>query len=444
MADASSISVSALLTLVLWAQAGPQSSPPSTTSASDFTQHLALTRARHEILRQVQALPLPRGTASAPWPSDTTVERWAARNPARDRALRRFIESLPPCQPPSRYRDLSCDVVVVLTPQALYAQLQQLDYQYPAVGPASGRLPDAAEAISNWPVLWAVGTACPGEQAASSGQDGWEDVRAEAMEAIGRAATADARHALLESVKNLPATRARKVREFLDADPQIAKTVLEAFEPVAQTTVSFEPGHIACAVARIDSVRLIEILTDACRRYYRGDLFNPQDFGQMALLLPATEISAVGVAFPAHQMLLAPPIPPCGEPTPDWAELSLTATGVCPPADARRLGPEAAAQAARRAALAHLTEQAKTLALVDGRTVGTLLADHPGLQLDLTTFIEGACPLSGPSTTADGAVEMSVALSARRLWLILCTALSGNSAPGRARQGESRGPETEP
>jgi len=398
-------------------------------------QRLALARARHELLRQCTALPLQPGA---------TVGAWAAKNPARDRTFLRFIESLPPCQPPSCYRDLSCDVVVVLTPQALYAQLQQLEHQYPPVGAAAGRLPDAAEVVSKWPILWGIGTAYPSEEAVSSGKENWEDVRADAIEAISRAAAADARHALLEAVRHLPATRARKVREFLDTDPEITRAVLRAFERLAATTVNFESGHVASAAARIEVVRLIEILTDTWRQYYRGDLFNPDDFGQMALLLPATEISAVGVAFPARQMLLAPAIPPCGQPTPDWAEVPLTATGICPPADARRLGPEAAAEAARRAALSRLSEQVKTLALVDGRTVGALLAEYPELHLDLTSFIEGACPLGSPSTTADGAVELSVTLSARRLWLILCTALSGSSASAQARQSESRGLETEP
>ena len=371
-------------------------------------ERLGLAKARSDLLTQVYTLPLG---------DSLTVGTWAARDLSRDRTLRLWIRSQPRWQDARIYGDQTCDVDVRLDPAALRSQMEKLREAPDDEKPLSAA--DLRRAAQKWPTVWGTGMAALAERPRSRKPDGWEDVMQEGIEVARRAAEADARHALLDRAGEMPVTNARQLREFLTSSDAVRNAMLRAFDRSAAVIVEFELDQVAVAEARIGIVKLIRILTDVHRQYYRGELFHAADFRDMALHTSGEFISAKGLAVPPSHLVLHARYQPIELDAPDWVTTTLTAVGRYEPDDEIPLAADAQPEAARLDGINRLRQQAEALVIQKEVTVETFLGYHDELKDDVIIFLSGARTAGPPRKGEDGSVEVPVELPLRRLWMIV-------------------------
>jgi len=401
-----------VLLLALLAAGAPAPGQVRELTAEDraYLDRLASARARSDVLRQVRALRIG---------DKLTVEEWAARSPARDRALCLWVRTQPRYGAARFYGDATCDADVRLDPESLARQLDALREAHPADGERAVSAHELRQAAGRWPILWGSGTAALTEKPRSQKPEGWEDVTIEGIESVKRHAEADARRALLDAAGRLPVTNARRLQEFLDSSEAVRAAVLTALEQKSELKVTFGLDQVAVAEARLNLLDLIRILTDVHQKHYQGELFYAADFRGMALLADAEEVTATGLAFPASQMLIRPPYEPIELDAPSWAAGRLAATGRYTPGDEDLPELAARAEAARLDGVDQLRRQVEDLVIFQNVTVHAFLAEHDELKDDVVLFLTGARVVSAPKTSADGAVEVNLELPMQRLWWIL-------------------------
>jgi hypothetical protein len=406
-----SVAARAAALLLATAASGGAAASADELAADDraFVEKLATARARSRLLALVQDLPLT---------ADLTVGGWVARDLATDRALRLWIRTLPPSSAPRVYGDATCDADVTVPPAALRDKLLALAAQ--AAGETSQPAgPDFRAAARTWPVLWASATAALNERSTTRKPSGWEDIAIEGVETARRAAATDALHALLDEAGRMKVTAARRLSEFLDSSPQLRQHVLSQLQEVVRTTVEAQLDQVVTAEARVSVGDLVRILTEACRSHYRGELFQPADFREMALRVQRDELTAAGLAIPPEKYHTRTRLEPLDRDAPQWAQQSLTESGRCPPAaDASAADETARLEYARIAAIERLRPRVEALIVQQDVNVAQFLGFHPELKDDVVLFLSGA-RLSGRPRTTGGAIEVDIELPLRRLWQIV-------------------------
>ena len=373
-------------------------------------ERVALAKARSELLDRVYALKLRESL---------TIGDWAAHDLGRDRALRLWLRQTAAYGAARTYSDGSCDVAVRLAPAALEQKLEALSATSGATADGAVATPDFSVAAREWPVLWAQGTAWPTEAELAQQPEGWEDVTPVGLEMTRRAAEADARRALFDSIGMLPVTRARRLSDFLESGEQVREAVIAALQREALLAVSFAPDQVAVATARIGLVDLIRILTEVHENNYQGDGFHGRDFRGMGLLATVDEVSATGWAIPPAAAISRSHYPDGELDAPAWATAKMTASGRYLPRENEKLSQAEQAEAARLDGVDELWQGIQTLALKDGRTLSAFFAEHTELQADLEVFLSGARVVGPQSTQPAGVVTVQIELPLRRLWWIV-------------------------
>lgn len=382
---------------------------PLSPAQRTFVEQLATARARTLIWGQVSALPVEGGR---------TLGAWAAEDVSRERGLRMWVRQLPRFGPPRIYSDGSCEVDIRLQPEALRAQLAQVASA--GEDPARAALPPQLDsAARRAPVLWATGAASAGEQDPGRKYPGWEDVTIEGVELARRAAEADAVHALFEEAGRLKLTAARRLTDFLNSSEAVREAVLSALQKSARVAVESGLDQVASAEASITMTDLIRILTDVQQRVYQGDEHHAADFREMALMTPARELRATGLAAPPQRFITRPEFELIELDRPAWTEQTLSDVGRYQPLEEDALPQSVAAEAARIDGMDRLRRQVEALPVSDGVTVEQSLALREDLKPDVVVFLSGARPVGPPETAADGTISQRVELPLRRLWLIV-------------------------
>lgn len=382
---------------------------PLSPAQRTFVEQLATARARTLMWREVSALPVEGGR---------TLGAWAAEDISRERSLRLWVRQLPRFGPPRIYSDGSCEVDVRLLPEELRAQLAQV--ASPGAEAARAALPPQLEsAARRGPGLWATGVASVGELDPGRRYPGWEDVTIEGVELARRAAEADAIHALIEEAGRLKLTAARRLSDFLNSSEAVREAVLSALQKSARIAVESGLDQVASADASISMTELIRILTDVQQRVYQGDEHHAADFREMALMTPARELRATGLAAPPQRHITRPEFELIELDRPAWTEQTLFDVGHYQPLEEDAIPPGVAAEAARIDGMDRLRRQVEALPVSGGVTVEQLLALREDLKPDVVVFLSGARPVGSPETAADGTVSQRVELPLRRLWLIV-------------------------
>lgn len=398
-----------LAAAVTLAQAPPN---PATKPAFDrgAVERVALGKARTALLARVQTLPL-RG--------DLTVGAWCAGDVARDRALRKWVRSLPRFGMARIYGDGSGDVDMRLAPDALLKQLTtMIDIGKPTEPPVTAS--DLQSAAKSWKTLWSSGSAEAAVMKEDRRPDGWEDVKPEGVQLARLAATSDALLALLDEAAKLKVTAARRLHEFVDASPEIRAAVAEKVREAAKVKVEFGPDQVAVADATLAMADLIRILTDVHQSLYKGDMFQAPDFREMALTAGMGEVAAQGLAPPPGNQIEKPTYEQIELDQPSWLAQTLTATGRHEPTEQQPVPGETRLALARFDGVDKLRRQVEALKLTGGVTVEQLLAQRPELKDDVIIFLSGARVTQAPTDLAvDAPIEVSLELSLRRLWLIV-------------------------
>jgi hypothetical protein len=415
------------------ARAQPGSAPAISSEDRARVERIALARARGELSRQVLDLPIRPGL---------TVGHWVSRDSGLDRALRLWLRARPAHGSARSYSDGTCEVDVRLEPQELHKLLVRLlgDFRPSGGEPVTER--DLEHAARSWTTLWAAGSASIAERGRTNKPHGWEDVTLEGIELARRAAAADASRALLEVAGALKVTTARRLREFLESSPEVRTAVEEAVARAARLRIECALDQVAVAEASLRVGELIRILTDVHQKHYRGDVFEPADFREMALLADRDQIEATGLAAPPRRELMRGGYALIEYDAPAWVEQSLEAAGRFRP-DGGEL-PQAAVriEMARFEAVDRLRQQVEALVIQEGVTVSQLLGYHPWLKDDVVTFLGGARMVAAPATQADGSVEVRMQVRLRRLWEIVRRGMNTveleppTSAPTTTRPGE--------
>jgi hypothetical protein len=370
---------------------------------------IALARARTTMLSRVLDLVLDDGA---------TIRGWAARDLARDRALRLWLRQQPQSGPARVYADGVCEVDVLVEPETLRAKLTEM------LEPAPVDDPFTAEAVSNaataWPRLWATGAADPSMLSARK-PVGWEDVSAENIARGGRAAAADALLALQEQIALLEVSPGVHVNEFFDASPAAFDAFRASLATTADVEVRLEPDQVALAEARIKWADLIALLVRVCDEHYEGDRFRAADFREMVLNAAFDELRAEGLAIPPTSSI-ASVLGPIELDAPPWAAKAATAAGGYQPQRGDAFAAFIVMEFSRLEAIVALEAQLLGLRLADRVTVGDLLGQHPDLKNDVVLLLSGARAME-TTWAEDGLVTTRVELPLERLWLILTRAM---------------------
>lgn len=400
-------------------------------------ERIALARARGELCRQVLDLPIRPGLM---------VAHWVSRNSGLDRALRLWLRARPAHGSARCYSDGTCEVDVRLEPQELHKLLVRLlgDFHPSGGEPVDER--DLEQAARSWTTLWATGSASVSERGRTSKPHGWEDVTLEGIELARRAAVADAIRALLEAAGALKVTTARRLREFLESSPEVRTAVEEAVSRAARVRIECALDQVAVAEASLRVVELIRILTDVHQKYYQGDLFEPSDFREMALLADRDQIEATGLAAPPRRELMREGYALIEYDAPAWVVQSLEAVGRFRPEGGELPQEPVRIEMARFEALDRLRQQVEALVIQEGVTVSQLLAYHPWLKDDVVTFLSGARMVGVPAAQPDGGVEVRMELRLRRLWEIVRRGMNTVELepPAREPAGTRPGGEADP
>lgn len=397
------------------AQSRPATPRPADVTAESLRlERAALGKARSAALRRVQALPLK---------GETTVGAWCSRDAGRDRALRQWARAQPRYGAARVFSDRSADADIRLTPAQVEKELVRLcgmEARGSAASQDGAIVPaDIAAAARRWPVIHVTGSTDAPSAGSDARPDGWEDVTPEGVQLARLAAGADAIFALVDGASELKVTAARRLGEFLDSSGEVRDAVVEAVRGAAKVRVDLGADQVATAEASIGMNEFIRILVDVHAKHYRGELFQPPDFREMALTAGRTELRGEGLAPPPASHVVGPRYETIELDAPGWATETIRATGrfaasADEPATAEQLAAGAWLDGVDR-----LRQTVESLKMQRDVTVETWLSYHRSLKDDVVIALAGARPVGPPRAAADGATEQDVELPLGRIWRIV-------------------------
>lgn len=405
------IEIALAMVCAIAASAGAQV-PAATRPTVDRTalERVATGKARGSLLEMIESLPLK---------GEMTVGGWVTTDVTRDRALRKWVRSLPRYGLCRIFSDGSSDSDVRATPDEIARQLSSmLELGKPADPPIVAA--DIQAAAKSWKPQLAGGTADASVVSDDRKPDGWEDVAPEGLQLARLAASGDAVLALVDEAARLKVTAARRLSEFLDSSAEIRTSVTEAIRQAAKVRVELGPDQIAVAEAKIAMSDLIRILTDTHQNLYKGNEFQAPDFREMALNVGLGEVTGQGLAPPPSTYLLKPQYETIELDTPAWAKQSLTVVGRHEPTEREAAAVDSRLAIARFDGVDKLRRQVDALKVQGDVTVEQLLGRRPELKDDVILFLSGARVTQSTAAPSENSpVEATLELPLWRLWTIV-------------------------